>query len=86
MSDRGARVIVLASRSGSMTEKLKSLAAQLAPRETQIIVKKCDVSSKPDIENLVNIELQDLPPVRGIVLATMVLRVSKLVKSHEYSY
>lgn len=76
MSTKGARNIVLVSRSGSMSEKLEALIHELAPHGTQVLVKACDVSSRVDVERLVNEELTQLPPVRGVVHGAMVLRVS----------
>ena len=76
LSTKGAKYIVLVSRSGTVNEKLKILTEKLAPLGTQIIVKPSDVSSKADVERLVKEELKDLPPVRGVVHGAMVLRVS----------
>lgn len=76
MSTKGARNIVLVSRSGSMNDKLEALIHELAPHGTQVLVKACDVSSRTDVERLVNAELTHLPPVRGVVHGAMVLRVS----------
>lgn len=67
---------MLVSRSGSMSEKLEALIHELAPHGTQVLVKACDVSSRVDVERLVNEELTQLPPVRGVVHGAMVLRVS----------
>jgi NAD(P)-dependent dehydrogenase (short-subunit alcohol dehydrogenase family) len=79
MSTKGAKHIILVSRSGSVTDKLKALVDDLAPHGTQVVVKACDVSSKNDVEHLVNEQIKDLPPVRGVVHGAMVLRVSTLV-------
>lgn len=76
MSTKGARNIVLVSRSGSVNDKLESLIHELASHGTQIFVKACDVSSRADVERLVDVELVHLPPVRGLVHGAMVLRVS----------
>lgn len=81
MSTKGARNIVLVSRSGSMSDKLEFLIRELAPHGTQVIVKACDVSSKTDVERLMNADLIHLPPVRGLVHGAMVLRVSLLIDS-----
>lgn len=78
MSTRGARNIVLVSRSGSMNDKLDALIREPASHKTHILVKACDVSSRADVERLLNEELTHLPPVRGVVHGAMILRVSSL--------
>lgn len=76
MSTKGARNIVLVSRSGFVNDKLEALIRELASEGTQVLVKACDVSSRADVEGLLNGELTHLPPVRGVVHGAMVLRVS----------
>jgi NAD(P)-dependent dehydrogenase (short-subunit alcohol dehydrogenase family) len=61
-----------------MNDKLNALIHELASHETHVLVKACDVSSRADVERLVNEELTHLPPVRGVVHGAMVLRVSSL--------
>ena len=75
MSSKGARHIVLASRSASVNEKTQTLIDQLTPSGTQVIVRPCDASNKMSIEKLVKEDLRDMPPVRGVVHGAMVLRV-----------
>ncbi|OKO94430.1 Lovastatin diketide synthase LovF [Penicillium subrubescens] len=75
MSSKGARHIVLVSRSASVNEQVQALINELAVDGTHVVVKPCDVSSKPSVENLVKEEMKDLPPVRGVVHGAMVLRV-----------
>ncbi|OKL60218.1 hypothetical protein UA08_04929 [Talaromyces atroroseus] len=79
MSSKGARWIVLVSRSGSVANDLKVLVDDLALRGTQIVVKSCDVSCKIDVERLVNEEIRDLPPICGVVHGAMILRSSKVL-------
>uniref|UniRef100_A0A093XSQ6 Lovastatin nonaketide synthase n=1 Tax=Talaromyces marneffei PM1 TaxID=1077442 RepID=A0A093XSQ6_TALMA len=74
MSTKGARNIVLVSRSGFVNDKLEALIRELASEGTQVLVKACDVSSRADVEGLLNGELTHLPPVRGVVHGAMVLR------------
>jgi NAD(P)-dependent dehydrogenase (short-subunit alcohol dehydrogenase family) len=75
MSSKGARHIVLVSRSASVNEQVQALVNELAVDGTHVVVKPCDVSSKQSVENLVKEEMKDLPPVRGVVHGAMVLRV-----------
>ncbi|EHK96644.1 putative Phthioceranic/hydroxyphthioceranic acid synthase [Glarea lozoyensis 74030] len=73
MVGKGARTIVLVSRSGSATGKVKELIGDLATSGANIIVKKCDVADREAVENLINNELTGLPPVRGVIHGAMVL-------------
>lgn len=76
MVKKGARSIVLVSRSGSVTGRVKELVDELAMTGANIVVRQCNVVNKADVEDLVANGFQDLPPVRGVVHGTMVLRVS----------
>ncbi|GAW12429.1 hypothetical protein ANO14919_017950 [Xylariales sp. No.14919] len=74
MVSRGARHLVLVSRSGSATGKVKNLIDEVAEVGAEIIVRKCDVANAADVEELVNFGLEGLPPVRGLIHGAMVLR------------
>lgn len=74
MSSKGARNIVLVSRSASINDKVQELIDELAVDGTHIGVKACDVSSRTSVEKLVKEDMKDLPPVRGVVHGAMVLR------------
>ncbi|KAF2125236.1 polyketide synthase [Dothidotthia symphoricarpi CBS 119687] len=74
MSMKGARNIVLTSRSAAVNPRIQALTDQLAPSGTNILVCACDVSNEESLEKLVNEDLKDLPPIRGVVHGAMVLR------------
>jgi hypothetical protein len=76
MVGKGAANIVLISRSGSATGKVKELIGELATVGAKIVVRRCDVASKESVDNLIRKELVGLPPVRGVVHGAMVLHVS----------
>ncbi|TVY13419.1 Reducing polyketide synthase PKS2 [Lachnellula arida] len=73
MVEKGARNIVLVSRSGSATGKVKELIDDLATVGANIVVRRCDVTDSSSVGNLINNELIGLPPVRGLVHGAMVL-------------
>lgn len=73
MSSKGARNIVLVSRSASINDKVQALIDELAADGTTISVKPCDVSSAASVDNLIN-EMKGFPPIRGVVHGAMVLR------------
>lgn len=76
MSSKGARNIVLVSRRASINDKVQALIDELAIDGTLVTVKACDVIDKQSVSTLINEDMKDLPPVRGVVHGAMVLRVS----------
>ncbi|ORY63888.1 putative polyketide synthase [Pseudomassariella vexata] len=72
MVGRGARHLVLVSRSGSATGKVKELIEEVAQEGAEVAVHRCDVANASEVENLVQ-SLQEMPPVRGLVHGAMVL-------------
>lgn len=79
MVTKGAKHIVLVSRSGSVTGRVKELVDELGAMGANILVRRCNVVNKAEVDELVSSELRELPPVRGVVHGTMVLRVSFLL-------
>jgi NAD(P)-dependent dehydrogenase (short-subunit alcohol dehydrogenase family) len=78
MAGKGAGNIVLVSRSGSATGKVKELIDELAAIGTRIVVRRCDVSNSESVQKLIGTDLAEMPEVRGVVHGAMVLRVSNL--------
>ncbi|KAI3300122.1 hypothetical protein DTO002I6_845 [Penicillium roqueforti] len=74
MSSKGAKNIVLVSRQAAINETVRTLIDTLAPLGVRIIVKACDVSSRESVKALINEEMKDLPPIRGVIHGAMVLR------------
>lgn len=76
MVSRGARHLVLVSRSGSATGKVKELIDEVASVGAEVVVRRCDVASPESVNDLVQNNLEGLPPVKGVIHGAMVLRVS----------
>ena len=76
MIGKGARSILLISRSGKVTGKIGELIDEAKKAGAQIIVRPCDVTSKEQVERLVSSGISRLPPIRGIIHAAMILHVS----------
>ncbi|KAL3421917.1 Lovastatin diketide synthase LovF 16 [Phlyctema vagabunda] len=74
MVEKGARNIVLVSRSGSATGKVKDLIDELGGVGANIVVRRCDVANIDSVQKLVKNELNDMPKIRGVVHGAMVLR------------
>jgi hypothetical protein len=75
MVRRGARHIVLLSRGGKMTDDVSKLLKESRKLGASIYVVPCDVSNERNVMELVKELQDDLPPIRGIIHAAMVLRV-----------
>jgi NAD(P)-dependent dehydrogenase (short-subunit alcohol dehydrogenase family) len=75
MVAKGARNIVLLSRSGSVTGRVKELVDALGAVGANIVVRRCNVANRAEVDELINSGLSELPPIRGVVHGTMVLRV-----------
>lgn len=75
MVRRGARHIVLLSRSGKATTELGKLIKESQAVGATIHVKSCDVADEASVKSLVAELQRNLPPIRGIIHAAMVLIV-----------
>jgi hypothetical protein len=75
MVSKGAKHVVLVSRSGAVTGRVKDLVEEVGALGANIVVRRCNVVNKPEVDDLIANGLQGLPPVRGVVHGTMVLRV-----------
>ncbi|RDW89221.1 polyketide synthase BcPKS8 [Coleophoma cylindrospora] len=74
MVGKGARNIVLVSRSGSATGKVKELIDELSAFGATVVVRQCDVASSESVDNLITNGLVGMPEIRGVVHGAMVLR------------
>ena len=75
MISKGGRSIVLLSRSGRLKGKAKEQIDALNASGAHIVVRRCDVADRADVESLISTGLTDMPPVRGIIHGAMVLHV-----------
>lgn len=77
MVSNGAKNIVLVSRNASASGKVKELMKELRDEAgANILLRRCDVADKSSVDALFRNGMSDLPPVRGIVHGSMVLKVS----------
>jgi NADPH:quinone reductase-like Zn-dependent oxidoreductase/malonyl CoA-acyl carrier protein transacylase len=77
MVSKGAKNIVLLSRSGELRGKAKEQIDELNTGGANIVVRSCDVANRASVDQLISGGLADLPPVRGIVHGAMVLHVRR---------
>lgn len=73
MADHGARHLIFASRSGMAHAAAQDTVQALQGRGVHVLVQACNVSDHCHVERMVS-ELQ-VPPIRGVIQAAMVLRV-----------
>ncbi|KAH9873394.1 hypothetical protein J1614_005792, partial [Plenodomus biglobosus] len=73
MAENGAGHVVLISRSGR-NAKTDDLVHEMGPVGCKIDVRSCDITDASSVDTLVQACSRELPPVRGIIHATMVLR------------
>lgn len=76
MIERGARHVVLLSRSAKVSEEIKKLMDFGEPLGASVHVKSCDAGDETSVKSVLQEIQKTLPPIRGIVHAAMVLRVS----------
>ncbi|CAG8182959.1 unnamed protein product [Penicillium salamii] len=74
MSSKGAKCLVLVSRSASLNDNIKALVKDVGANGTQIVLKACDISNPESVNSLIKEDIKDLPPVRGVIHGTVVLR------------
>ncbi|KAJ5247158.1 hypothetical protein N7468_002141 [Penicillium chermesinum] len=74
MPSKGAKHIVLVSRSGASTEVAQKTIQGLLDEGINVQVCRCDVSSEQSVEDSLASLLSQMPPVRGVVYGAMVLR------------
>lgn len=80
MVRRGARHILLLSRNCNVTDDLTKLRKESRKLGATIYVAPCDVSDEKGVKALVDELQDDMPPIRGIIHAAMVLRVCCFLK------
>ncbi|MDH5603977.1 MAG: SDR family NAD(P)-dependent oxidoreductase, partial [Cyclobacteriaceae bacterium] len=73
MTTKGAKNLVLMSRSGTKTDEEKAVVEGMRKKGVNVMVAKADVSDKKDIDRVFKEIKNTMPPLRGIQHAAMVL-------------
>lgn len=79
LARRGARNLILLSRSGPRTSEAQELVADLRAAGVHVETPVCDVTNRSVLRSVLNSCSERMPPVKGCIQATMVMTVSKLV-------
>ena len=78
MSEKlGAKHLVLLSRSGTNAPGAEQLVRRIEEQGSKVKVVKCDVANTQDLNTQLDSVTADMPPVRGVIQAAMVLQVRK---------
>ncbi|CZR50438.1 related to polyketide synthase [Phialocephala subalpina] len=75
MVSQGAQHLVLVSRTGTITPKVKQLIDEVGDTAS-IAVRKCDVSNAEAVNNLIHQDMVGMPEIKGVIHGAMVLNVS----------
>ena len=78
MVARGARYLILLSRSGPVTKVSQDLLSELRKAGATVEAPRCDVSSKESLQSVLQELEPNMPPIKGCLQGTMVLRVRQL--------
>ncbi len=73
MVQKGAKSIVLVSRSDKISDKVAEVIAEAKTAGASVVLHRCDVSSSQDVDRMVAEIGAQLPPVRGVIHSAMVL-------------
>ncbi len=73
LADRGAGHLVLLGRRGLATPGIEAAVAGLEARGTRVHVMACDITDRVALSRVLKEVRRDLPPLRGVLHAAMVL-------------
>ena len=76
MADRGAKNLVILSRSGIKRPEAKEVYQALGVRGVSVADIKCDVTNKSDVEAAVKECQKTMPPIKGVIMGALVLNDS----------
>ena len=68
--------IILISRSGMKSESALSVARDLQQAGVRLKAYACDVSDSEQLDQTLKLCAKEMPPIRGVIQSSMVLRVS----------
>jgi NAD(P)-dependent dehydrogenase (short-subunit alcohol dehydrogenase family) len=84
MSSQGAKNLVFLSRSGADRDAAKECVEELRALDVQVAIYRCDISDRNSLEAAMARCKAEMPPVRGLIHAGMVLRVSQTRKQQNH--
>jgi NAD(P)-dependent dehydrogenase (short-subunit alcohol dehydrogenase family) len=76
MVRRGAKHLVLLSRSGTKSDAAKELVSKLENQGIKIHAPPCDISIESDVRNMVQHIQATWPPIKGCIHGALVVTVN----------
>lgn len=73
LAGKGARQLVLVSRSGALSEEAISAIHEMEQKGAKVLATACDVSNQLQLKKLLGEIAQQLPPLKGVVHAAAVI-------------
>lgn len=77
MVSRGAKNLLLLSRSGPVVDKSRRLVEELRRSGARIEAPRCDVADAISLKRVLQSYEKTMPPIRGCIQGSMVLRVGQ---------
>ncbi|KAJ5725083.1 Acyl transferase/acyl hydrolase/lysophospholipase [Penicillium malachiteum] len=74
MVERGAKYLIVPSRSGANSKAAKELVSQLTAQGVTVHAPQCDVSSQSSLSQMLDECARTMPPIKGCINAAMVLQ------------
>ncbi|KAI1073697.1 hypothetical protein F5B20DRAFT_586970 [Whalleya microplaca] len=71
---RGGKYLILLSRSGPTSEAAKNLIKELTAGGVTVATPRCDVSNTQSLKEAINGATKTMPPIKGCIQASMVLK------------
>lgn len=81
MVKHGARNLIFVSRSGTSRTESQALVDELKAAGTNVRVLACDIVDENKLQSALSAVLAELPPIRGVIQASMVLEVGSQTPS-----
>ena len=76
MVSRGARHLILLSRSGPRSQAAITLLKELASEGARVEAPSCDIINPESLKSILEHLTEVMPPIKGCIQAAMILRVS----------
>ncbi|PYI31454.1 hypothetical protein BP00DRAFT_474969 [Aspergillus indologenus CBS 114.80] len=84
MASRGARNLLALSRSGARTEPARQLVQELRALGVTVVAPTCDIIQPDSLAEVLKEHASTLPPIRGCIQCTMVLRNSSSICTRKH--
>lgn len=75
MVSRGARNLILLSRSGVKSDAARCLVTELEMKGVKIAAPQCDIGDLNSLHQVLDHIADSMPPIKGCIQATVALRV-----------